>query len=131
MKLKGIENFNKGLVKDIEDINYGEKIINNFSSEYLENLKEMVENQKLLFSKLNQKTQNMKEKINEFDNINTKFMAIKEKIQKKGDFLEGNSEVSKMQEKIKNLKKEIFDINVKESIIQNQLIKYSKKKFKE
>jgi len=81
--MNGIEKYVWKISKDVDDINYGENIINNFSSQYVGKLKEMVESQKDLFKNLNDKMKNMKEKISEYDEFNNNYLQMKEKIQKK------------------------------------------------
>lgn len=124
MKFNGIERFADKISKDVEEINYGENIINNFSSQHVGKLKEMMETQKILFKNLNEKMNQMKEKIAEFDELNGKVLILKEKIQQKADIIDGGNEIQKMQKALKTLNQDILDLNVRQGLIETRLIKF-------
>ena len=124
MKVNGIERFADKISKDVEEINYGENIINNFSSQHVGNLKEMMETQKILFKNLNEKMNQMKEKIAEFDALNGKVLVLKEKIQQKADIIDGGNEIQKMQKALNSLNQDILDLNVRQGLIETRLIKF-------
>ena len=86
----------------------------------------MVENQKKLFGDLNKKTQTMTQKISDFDVLNNKFMMIKQELDKKGNYFDGNKEMFKIQEAIKTIKQDIKGLNFKQGLIENQLIKFKR-----
>ena len=124
MRNNGIERFADKISKDVEDINYGENIINNFSSQHVGNLKEMMETQKILFKNLNEKMNQMKEKIAEFDELNGKVVVLKEKIQQKADIIDGGNEIQKMQKALNSLNQDILDVDVRIGLIENRLFKF-------
>lgn len=123
IKKNGIEKFIDKLSDDIQNIDFGENIINKFSSDSFVNFKEMMHLQKSLFEDLSKKTQNMKNKISEFEEINNKLLITKEKLSQKVEFLDGNKEILKIQETTKLLKKEIMAMNIKQSLIEKKLFK--------
>lgn len=82
----------------------------------------MVEIQKKLFVKLNEKMGEMKEKIAQFDNLSNNLLILKEKLVQKGESFDENYEIGRIQKAISQLKRDILDLNVKQSLIENRLI---------
>ena len=65
-------------------------------------------------------------KISEYDEFNNNYLQMKEKIQKKGEMLDGNNEILKIQKAINSLKQDISDLNVRQSLVENRITKYKK-----
>lgn len=124
MQHSGFEKFISSIKNDIESINFGEKSINTHSTEHTVTLKNLMKQQKSLFETLSQKTQNMKTKISEFEELNSRLVSVKQKIEENGENGDGVGGVAKLRERFLDLKKEIEGMNVKQALVEKQLLKH-------
>lgn len=80
--------------------------------------------QKSLFETLSQKTQNMKAKISEFEEFNCRLVSVKQKIEESSENGNGAGGVAKLRERFLELKKEVEGMNVKQALVEKQLLKH-------